>query len=205
MNRRKVIINLPIAAVFAPTIIVHRECEAAIPVLGYFLKLFLGGVVRGSITRTAVVVGSRVVASKMVTTVSLGLTASGILAVSPAIAQAFEKFNASEIWVAGAGSQNVKVVSESGSGTKREQVYLGYKIIDIDSGKVEKVGLKNVSIDQGKQISLTHLIKDLPNPGAKYIEGIGTFDSKGRLNNESFRFSEKKTVIVAPSSDIEVH
>jgi hypothetical protein len=139
----------------------------------------------------------------MVTTASLGLRASGILAVSSGVALAFEKHGASEIWVAGSAEQSLTVSTTEGTATKREQVYLGYRVIDVQTGNIEKVGLKNVSIEPDKKISLSHLVRDLPHTGAKFVEGLAAFDSKGLRENDRFQFENRKTVVVADPSEVE--
>ena len=199
MNRREFSSLLPVVAVGSAGLVVPKESDAVWPLL---LRLFLGGVIRGSITRTTTVAIARGVTARMVTTASLGLRTSGILAVSASVAHAYEKHRASEIWVTGKAEQAVTVSTEKGASAKREQVFIGYRIVDIESGKVDKVGLKNVSIEPDKKLFLSHLITDLPYSGAKFVEGLATFDSKGQRVNDNFHFPERKIVIVANSDDV---
>lgn len=201
MQRREFIAALPALVLGTSGIIISDDSDAFIP---FILRLLLGGVVRGTVARAVTTTVARAVVRGLVTTASLGLRASGILAVSSGIALAYEKHRASEIWVAGSAEQSLTVSTEQGTATKREQVYLGYRVIDAETGKIEKIGLKNVSIEPDKQISLSHLVKGLPYTGAKFIEGLATFDSKGLHENNRFQFTERKTVIVANPSEVEL-
>jgi hypothetical protein len=196
MKRREFIAVLPGLALGATGVITPNTSHAIVP---FLLRLMLGGVIRGSVSRTVATTVTR----HVITTASLGLRASGILAVSTGVALAYEKYGASEIWVAGSAEQGLTVSTEEGAADKREQVYLGYRVVDIETGAVDKVGLKNVSIEPDKKISLSHLVKDLPKTGAKYVEGVAAFDSKGASSNHRFQFTDRKIVIVADPAEVE--
>jgi hypothetical protein len=196
MQRRELISTIPALALGASGIFTSNEADAFIP---FLLRILLGGVLRGTVAR---VVAPNIV-RRLVTTASLGLRASGILAVSSDIALAYEKHRASEIWVAGRAEQPLIVSTQQGTTMKREQVYLGYRVIDAETGNIEKIGLKNVSIESNKKISLSYLVNNLPYTGAKFIEGIATLDSRGHQANNQFQFTERKIVIVANLSDVE--
>lgn len=200
MQRREFITTLPALALGTSGLVISDLSHAFFPLL---FRLLLGGVVRGTVTRAVTTTVTRTVVRKMVTTASLGLRASGILAVSSGVALAFEKHGASEIWVAGSAEQSLTVSTTEGTATKREQVYLGYRVIDVQTGNIEKVGLKNVSIEPDKKISLSHLVRDLPHTGAKFVEGLAAFDSKGLRENDRFQFENRKTVVVADPSEVE--
>lgn len=202
MQRRKFVVALPALALGTSGLLTHEDVNAFLP-FPFLIRLLLGGVVRGTVTRTVTATVARTVVTRMVTTASLGLRASGILAVSSGVAIAYEKHRASEIWVAGRAQQALSISTEQGTAIKREQVYLGYRVIDAETGNIEKIGLKNVSLEPDKKITLSHLVKDLPYTGAKFVEGLATFDSKGLHPNDRFQFMEKKTVIVAGPSEVE--
>jgi hypothetical protein len=197
MKRREFIATLPALSLGAAGIITPNESHAIVP---FVFRLILGGVVRGSVTRTVTTTITR----QAITTASLGLRASGILAVSSGVAFAFEKYGASEIWVAGSAEQSLTVSTEQGTAAKREQVYLGYRVVDVETGSIEKIGLKNVSIEPDKKISLSHLVKDLPHTGVKSVEGLAAFDSKGIRSNDRFQFTDRKIVVVADPSEVEL-
>lgn len=199
MKRREFITAAPALLVASSSLLTTGESEAFLP---FLLRLLVGGVVRGTVTRAVTTTVTRTVTRQMVATASLGLRASGLLAVSSGVALAYEKHQASEIWVAGQAEQTVSISTEEGVVSKREQVYLGYRVVDVESGRVEKIGLKNVSINPEKPISLSHLVKNLPNTGAKFVEGLASFDSKGQQVNSRFSFTERKTIIVASADEV---
>lgn len=197
MKRRE--FNIAVPAIFIVGATASPVAEPIPLIVPYLFRLVLGGVVRGTIARTA----TTTITSSMVATASLGLRASGLVAVTAGVAYAYEKHKASEVWVRGSAEQKVTLQNQPAASSKREQVYMNYRVVDIETGQIEHQGVaKNVSVEADKPLSLSHLVKDLPYVGAKFVEGLATFDSKGTKPNPRFSFFERKVVIVADASEV---
>lgn len=200
MDRRELLKYMTCMAIMPTGLIIPKQSEAAIPaVLATLARLLVGSFLRGGVTRAV----THQVSRKMVTASSLGLKASGLFAVSSSVALAYEKHNASAIWVAGqSASQNVEILTEPNKSSKREMVYMGYRVIDLETKKVEKVGLQNISTEPDKRISLDFVVKNLPHTGAKLVEGIAYSDPVNKKRNPNFYFTESKVVIVADRNSV---
>lgn len=197
MKRRTVITASP-ALVACPALLLAPATSQA--VWPWIMRLIFGGVVRGTVTRTVTATVTR----SFVATASLGLQGVGLAAVAVGVAKAAEKHKADNVWVAGSAQHELKIAADVGPSAEREQVYLGYRVVDLASGEVERIRLKSVSTEPDKGVSLTHIVRDLKYTGPKFVEGVASLDPKGEQPHPRFASSGRRVVIVARPDEVEL-
>lgn len=173
-----------------------------------FGRAVVSGTVRlgaGSAARSAI--GSASLRGGFKSTLELGISVPGILAVSTAVADAATNFEASAIW--SLGSNNEYSMTLSGNipvGPSRIRSYMGFQIVDSATGLVEKEVLKTVFINPGEAFSFEVGLSNFDKAGAKILRPIALVDFKSGELDDRFKFSVSDyRVIMAHPSQIQLN
>jgi len=200
VNRRDFLIASGSAVITAFSGLYSGKSLAFFP---FLLRLMLGvgvrGTVTGVITRNA---ARQFIKRQLVRSLSVGINATAISAVTEGLAYAYKKSGASALWLPGDNQQNLIIEAFPNQIGKREQIYVGYKVTDVASQSEEqrRIALSFTS----NNISTKFTVTKLPYAtGLKLVEGLVSFDPAGKEINPHYVFTQAQHVYVADPEDVE--
>ena len=185
--------------------------QTASPFIPFLLRILLQGAFRTTVSRTVTTTAVRALAAGATRTVvttfrtvgSLGISATGLASVSAAVWAMASEYKVRQIWVAGSGvSNNLSLASDKAT-TELERVFVGYRVIDANTGELEKRSLRMASSRPGSQpFVFPFEVRDLPFPGLKRIEAFVSLDKEGMEPHPGFLVDEPQTILVAHPTEV---
>ncbi len=202
-SRRQFCSQTLLAPVLGPALLIHPgSASAALP---WLLSLLFGRTVQSAVIRTATTSTLRAVALNPV------LQAAGLATAVGGTALLIKNFSPSAIWLPDSSSQELLINAKQTvvSGGFDSPAYIGYKVTDAATNKVDLLRLPNElhPPESGSKLAANYdfkeIVSNLRTLGAKYVQALATLDPEGHRPHPAFATAPPTKVVIASPKEVE--